>query len=124
MKTTNTIASLSEAKKVISQKTKAFEGRLMKAKNDFEIVVILDEMIHMIEAEIFGWVNMVEQTEEEGNDDNYKLISEAAVHISDLQSLIETFNKYRAASIVTALKIQSAMINCHQLKEPIIKDIL
>lgn len=112
--------SVAEQKKVISQKMRQFEDRLNKSQNAFDRVCIFNDMEEIIDAEILSWVKAVEELKESGDKSVDDRIDEAAKHVADLQGLIETFNKYRAADMPEALKIQQAMINSHKLDKPVI----
>jgi len=117
-----TAAELQAAKRQISLKAREFENRLSKAKNDFYIVQILDEMRTLIDAEIFSWVNIIDQSSDDSEDDQEKLLSEASEHVASLNSFIDTIMKFRSSSISNALMIQQAMLNCHELQVPIIQE--
>lgn len=118
MTTPKTGANLQTAKRVIAQKSKEFEARLMKAKNAFEQVLILNEMQELIEAEIFAWTNIVtENSDDEGTPED-SIVNDACVHVAELNDFIDTLNKNRAGLMPDALKIQRAMINSHLLSEP------
>lgn len=114
--------TLQEAKRLIAQKSKDFEGRLMKALNDFETVVILNEMQELIEAEIFAWTNLIAEHEDSQEDAPENLINEASTHVADLNDFIIKLNSQRAALMPNALKIQRAMINSHKLNSPKISE--
>jgi len=114
--------TLQEAKRLIAQKSKEFERRLMKARNDFESVVILNDMQELIDAEIFAWTNLVSQHEESSEATPEDLINEASTHVADLNDFIIKLNLQRAALMPNALKIQRAMINSHQLSTPILSE--
>lgn len=113
---------MQEAKRLIAQKSKEFERRLMKARNDFESVVILNDMQELIDAEIFAWTNLVSQHEESSEATPEDLINEASTHVADLNDFIIKLNLQRAALMPNALKIQRAMINSHQLSTPILSE--
>lgn len=117
-----TAAELQAAKRQISQKSKEFENRLSKAKNDFYIVQILDEMRTLIDAEIFSWVHIIEESSNDTEADQEQLLTDAAEHVASLNSFVDTLQHYRSASIKNALMIQQAMINCHELQAPIIQE--
>lgn len=110
--------SLQDAKRQIAQKSKDFEARLMKAKNAFEQVIILNEMQELIDAEIFAWTNLVTEDEDTQENTSDELMNEAAVHVADLNDFVIKLNAHRAALMPDALKIQRAMINSHQLTAP------
>jgi hypothetical protein len=122
MNTTPKGRTLQEAKRQIAQKSKEFDARLLKAKNDFEIIVVLNDMQELIEAEIFAWTNLVADDTEEREQEDEDVLNNAAKHVADLNDFIITLNNQRKALMPNALKIQRAMLNSHQLTEPKIKE--
>ena len=114
--------TLQEAKRLIAQKSKDFDARLLKAKNDFEIIVVLNDMQELIEAEIFAWTNLVANDSEEREQEDEDVLNNAAKHVADLNDFIITLNNQRKALMPNALKIQRAMLNSHQLTEPKLKE--
>lgn len=112
--------TLQDAKRQIAQKSKEFEGRLMKARNAFEQITVLNDMTELIEAEITQWTTLISSDSDNSEKDEAQLMNDAATHVSDLSDLLETLNEHRKALLPDALKIQSAMINSHQLKAPVI----
>lgn len=115
---------MQEAKRLIAEKSKGFEARLMKARNAFETVIIYNEMQELIEAEIFSWTNLLEDdsSEREANEDN--LLNQAAEHVAGLNDFILKLNEQRRELMPEALKIQRAMINSHVIKGPTIPENL
>jgi hypothetical protein len=114
--------ALQDAKRLIAEKSKGFEARLMKAGNAFETVVILNEMQELIEAEIFSWTNLLEDDSEEREANEENLLNQAAEHVSGLNDFILKLNEQRRLLMPDALKVQRAMINSHKLKSPVIKE--
>lgn len=114
--------TLQEAKRLIAQKSKEFDARLLKAKNDFEIIVVLNDMQELIEAEIFAWTNLVADDSEEREQEDDDVLNNAAKHVADLNDFIITLNNQRKELMPNALKIQRAMLNSHQLTEPKLKE--
>lgn len=110
--------NLQDAKRLIAQKSKEFEARLMKAKNDFETIVVLNDMQELIEAEIFAWTNLVSDDTTEREQEEEELFCHAAQHVADLNDFIIKLNEQRKELMPNALKIQRAMLNSHQLTEP------
>lgn len=113
--------TLQEAKKQIAQKSKEFESRLMKARNAFEQIGVLNDMTELIEAEVFQWTSQIATDKEDDETQQEELINEAAKHISELSDFLSKLNDERKRLLPDALKVQQAMINSHQLKSPIIK---
>lgn len=113
---------MQEAKRLIAEKSKGFEARLMKAGNAFETVIIYNEMQELIEAEIFSWTNLLEDdsSEREANEDN--LLNQAAEHVAGLNDFILKLNEQRRLLMPDALKVQRAMLNSHKLKAPVLTE--
>lgn len=114
----NTGRTLQDAKRQIAQKSKDFEARLMKARNAFETVIILNEMQELIDAEILAWTNLISEHENSEVNNSDELMNEASVHVADLNDFIIKLNENRKLLMPDALKVQRAMINSHQLTEP------
>ncbi len=113
-------ASLAQQKKTIAAQCKRFEERLLKAKNDMEIVCILQEMEDMLQAEIYHWVELHETEQEKGGEGLENVAAECADQISNLESIIRTVQAQKADHLDNALRIQEVMIKTGKLKEPAI----
>lgn len=112
--------TLQEAKRQIAQKSKDFEARIMKARNEFEQIAVLNDMTEIIDAEIFQWTAKLEEYQENQSEDASLMTEEAAKHVCDLSELLVKINEHRKIMLPKALAIQQAMLNSHQLKTPII----
>lgn len=114
--------TLAEAKRIIAQKSKEFEQRLLKSSNDFYTVLILTDMQEMIEAEIFSWSHIVSEAEKNDDADLDNIIDHASQHVSNMAELVAKINEQRKLLMPQALKIQQAMLNSHQLNSPKIQN--
>ncbi len=108
-------------KRQIALKTKELNNRINVAKNDFQLAQIFIEMIEVIEAEIFQWVQMFENQNENENQIDEQTIEEANLHITDLEELVIKIKSHLGTIKENAQTIQQAMINSHQLKEKVLK---
>jgi neutral trehalase len=117
-----TAKELQSAKRLIAEKSKSFEERLMKSRNAFETIVVLNDMQELIDAEIFSWTNMLEESAEDTENNDDDLIHQASEHVAGLNDFILKLNEQRRVIMPEALKIQRAMMNSHQLKSPIITE--
>lgn len=116
--------TLEETKKAISKRVAEFEKRLHKAKNDFEIWCIIQEMNDVCQAEIDHWLLQIASDKPPFETPITPLIEEASKHISELTALVQKFADFQATIRANALAIQRAMINSHELKEPVILEIV
>ena len=111
---------LKAAKKKISERTKDFEKSLMEARNPFEMVRAFDRMLSVLNSEIDSWINEIGELQTIEEQDEFLTNTEAGQHISGLQELVSKISEFRSANLPQALAVQQAMINSHQLKEPVI----
>ena len=120
METPKTSSELQGAKRLIAQKSKEFESRLMKARNAFEQIAVLNDMTELIDAEVFQWSAKLEAYQEDPESSDTSSTEEAIKHITDLSEFGLKLNEHRKVLLPQARVIQQAMINSHQLKAPII----
>ncbi len=123
METHQNRPTVKAAKKLIAEKCKDFEARLLNAKNAFYMVQVLNEMEELLDAEVIHWQAMIADCEDPTSPDAKPLLDEASVHIGNMIELIEKFNGTRRALMPEALKIQQAMINSHELQNEVLHGV-
>lgn len=124
MKTDIKKPSIKDAKAAISKKTADFEARLLKAKNNFEIWCILSEMSSMCEAEIDHWLKELEGDTFPGDPITSPLLTEASIHIAELQSFIDKIHTMQNGLRAEALTIQRVLLREGKIEHPVILDTL
>lgn len=114
----------------VAKEIAKFEKNLFEAKNDYFRVLELNRMQDIIEAEILHWCKIVKNEKDrlenapENNKNKFKkefvnVRNNAAKHISEMEDIIKTLNKFRLQFMKSAEKIRKAMKNSNEEVENI-----
>lgn len=139
MKNKNKGFNPTETKKEISAKLSSFEDRLLKSKNDFETVLILQEMRGILQTEVSNWfvkvsefseaaakiakavVNAADKIEDalgiDKGEDHETLIDRAAKFIGEFEELISTINDQILQFHENAVTIETVYLREGKIKE-------
>lgn len=75
--------------KKMAKKFKDWNDRMMSSKNDLERYVIVDEMRQACESEVTYWNNLMDENSDLPRNEFVKIASEAQLHISNMNSMLE-----------------------------------
>ena len=108
------------SKKIIAEKSKAFDSLLMKAQNDFERVKCLEDMKKFITLELDNWIKQLSSYDQLDEAEQLELSKEAKQRISELNELIDQINQFAFSMRENALLIQNVLIREGKIPHPAI----
>ncbi len=111
-------AELAKAKQTINKGMNILQNKLLTAKNAYFMVQVFLEMEDILDTEITAWLLLTAPDDENDVCVDDKLISEASIHVGNLQDVITKIIATRKELLPEAMKIQQAMLNSHVLKIP------
>lgn len=90
---------------------KDWESRMLQSKNDLERYVIVDEMRQACESEVTFWNNLMDVSSGLPRNEFVKIASEAQIHISNMNSMLERIKESLDEFSDGAIAILKAMRN-------------
>jgi len=109
---------VTSAKKKIDKRMTDLNNRLMTAKNNFELVVVYNDIEEIIESEINLWLNS-----RSGNTLVTSIVAKehdnfVALEVDKLRIFKKKVTDMKVEILPSAIIIQSTLIREHKLKEP------